>query len=90
MIPLPTLPHEPPTHGTATQSVSVPHPAAHARIVASHFRGAHEIAVGVTQAPALHCDSPFSLFVIGSQEPAAQTVPLGQDAQLPAPSHFPV
>jgi hypothetical protein len=89
-IPLPTLPHDPPTHGAPTQSVSAPHPAAHARIAVSHFRGAHEIAVGVTQAPALHCDSPFSVLVTGSHDPAAQTVPFGQMAQLALPSHFPV
>jgi hypothetical protein len=89
-MPSPTLPHEPPTHGTPTQSVSIPHPVAQARIAASHLRGAQEIPVGVKQAPALHCDSPFSVFVAGSHDPAAQTVPLGQKAQLPFPSHFPV
>jgi hypothetical protein len=90
VIPSPTLPHEPPTHGAPTQSASDPHPVAQARIAASHFRGVQAIAVGVTQAPALHCDSPFSELVTGSQDPAAQTVPLGQYAQLPLPSHFPV
>jgi hypothetical protein len=90
VIPSPTLPHEPPTHGAPTHSVSDPHPVAQARIAESHFRGAHAIAAGVTQAPALHCDSPFSLFATGSHDPVAQTVPFGQDAQPPLPSHFPV
>jgi hypothetical protein len=89
-IPSPTLPHDPPTQGAPTQSVSFPQPAAHARIAASHFRGAHEIAAGVTHAPALHCASPFSVLVTGSHDPGAHTVPFGQYAQLPPPSHLPV
>ena len=77
LLPLPTLPQEPFTHGWPWQSLSVLHVVAHWPPVWAHLNGAHVTGLVGLQPPSpSQTDMVTAIWVVVLQVPAPQTVPL--------------
>lgn len=77
LLPFPTLPQEPFTHGCPWQSVSVPHVVAHWLPVAAHLKGAQVTGLVGLQLPSpSQTDMVTAICVVVLQLPEPQTVPL--------------
>jgi hypothetical protein len=87
--PFATVPHEPLTHGSPTQSVLVEHVLAQVVPPEAHLNGAQVTVVDLQTPAPSHVDPLTASLVAVEHEPLPQLVSFGQSAHWPLPSHLP-